>query len=137
MIQLLLSPKVQNWKLLVTTKKLVGIWYAGKIRLVNLIGSADSVYRLKTRSVNAEGKGEIFWTPTVKAFPLGQWVRISVEVDGGRWGERVRTYQDGELISEGSFVAPKFGIAGFHCGLYAYRVRKATVLNDNIQLIVY
>jgi hypothetical protein len=102
--------------------------------LVNLVGKPGNYY-LQTYSIAERGTyfPRIVNTPT---FPLDQWVAVRVEVDVK--ARIVRTYQNGILVSEGPYIAPKPGLAGAHWGLYANsKVKEATLLNDNIAVFVY
>jgi hypothetical protein len=59
-----------------------------------------------------------------------------VTVDVNVSAMRVRTYQDGVLVSEGPYKA-RLGLAGAHMGLYTNRkMNQATVYNRNCKITV-
>ena len=102
--------------------------------MTNLVGKPGSYY-LQTYSISPQDGGTFFEKgATTPIFPIGQWVSIKVEVDVK--SAIVRTYQNGELVSEGPYKS-RPGIAGAHMGLYTNRlVSKATVYNRACEISV-
>ena len=102
--------------------------------MTNLVGTPGSYY-LQTYSISPQDGGTFFEKDaTTPIFPLGQWVSIKVDVDVK--SAIVRTYQNGELVSQGPYKS-RPGIAGAHMGLYTNRlVSKATVFNRACEISV-
>ncbi|MFN6300899.1 MAG: hypothetical protein ACK42H_01770, partial [Planctomycetota bacterium] len=92
-------------------------------------------YYLQTYSISPQDGGTFFEKrATTPNFPIGQWVSIKVDVDVK--SAIVRTYQNGELVSEGPYKS-RPGIAGAHMGLYPNRlINQATVYNRACQISV-
>jgi endoglucanase len=102
--------------------------------MTNLVGKPGAYY-LQTYSISPQDGGTFFEkVATTPIFPLGQWVSIKVDVDVK--SAIVRTYQNGELVSQGPYKS-RPGIAGAHMGLYTNRlVSKATVYNRACEISV-
>jgi hypothetical protein len=102
--------------------------------MVNLVGSPEA-YFLQTYSLSPTSGGTFFdKLPATPIFPTGKWVSVTVDVNMPAM--RVRTYQDGVLVSEGPYKT-RPGLAGAHMGLYTNRlVNQATVYNRNCKITV-
>ena len=102
--------------------------------MTNLVG-APGAYFLQTYSISPSEGGTFFeQEPDAPVFPTGQWVSVKVDVDMKT--ARVRTYQNGVLVSQGPYKS-RLGLAGAHMGLYANRLMKqATVYNRSCAIAV-
>jgi hypothetical protein len=102
--------------------------------MTNLVGSPRA-YFLQTYSMSPSEGGTFFdRASNAPVFPTGRWVSVKVDVDVTT--ARVRTYQDGVLVSEGPYKS-RPGLAGGHMGLYANRLMKrATVYNRRCAITV-
>lgn len=102
--------------------------------MTNLVGKPGAYY-LQTYSISPQDGGTFFEKGATKPiFPIGQWVSIKVDVDVK--SAIVRTYQNGELVSEGPYKS-RPGIAGAHMGLYTNKlIEQATVYNRACQISV-
>jgi hypothetical protein len=125
------------WLNVVTTfdrTKLTGDSTFAPSVMVNLVGSPGE-YFLQTYSLSpASGGTFLEKLPTTPIFPTGKWVSVTVDVS--TLTMRVRTYQDGILVSEGPYKT-RPGLAGGHMGLYTNRkMNQATVYNRNCKITV-
>ena len=102
--------------------------------MTNLVGSPGA-YFLQTYSMSPSQGGTFFdRASTGPVFPTGQWVSVKVDVDVT--ASRVRTYQDGVLVSEGPYKS-RPGLAGAHMGLYTNRLMKqVTIFNRSCAITV-
>jgi hypothetical protein len=102
--------------------------------MTNLVG-APGAYFLQTYTMSPSQGGTFFdRASTAPVFPTGRWVSVKVDVDVT--AARVRTYQDGMLVSECPYKS-RLGLAGTHAGLYTNRLMKqATVYNRSCVITV-
>jgi len=103
--------------------------------MTNLVGEPGA-YHLQTYSMSPDDGGTFFEKDAnAPIFPTHQWVTVKVDVDVQ--SAIVRTYQNGELVSEGPYKS-RPGIAGAHMGLYTNRlIAQATVYNRACEISVH
>ncbi len=100
-----------------------------RVRWMIFMVGKDGKYKIVTRVFDDNGDGytldQLQDAPT---FQIGKWTNIRVDVDVK--SKLIYTYQDGHLVSTGTYLGLP-GNAGGHFGLYG-PIDRATVDNDNI-----
>jgi len=101
---------------------------------VQLTGS-DGHFKLITTVTDKLGKNTVLdRTADAPEFGLGEWIDIRVEVDVT--DNTVYTYQDGKLISQGSYTAGTKSLSETHWGLYD-NIDQAILMEDDIEIYTW